>query len=307
MHNITHSFVQLKDSGIIKDWRCCDCKEVLTSNVESPVLVRDDSSVTFLMEFINKRIDSATRDITNNLLTVLCSEMVKLREDNKHLTQQIVSLKNIVLNQSAARSSHEAPVEVPSVNISKPVRRVTQKTVSVQKGEVNIPKNTDLPQSTKSIKTNRVTGIALESSDRFTRNVNKLSHTTAGKSVDGVSNEDNCGSFVTVTRKKRRHSTICGTAASDASFAAVVRRAWLFVGRAKMSVTVDDVGLYLRNKCPGYSFDVQNLTTNEKASTRSFRIGLDFHLLEDLNKPEFWPCNIVVRRYNFFRADGNAI
>lgn len=87
---------------------------------------------------------------------------------------------------------------------------------------------------------------------------------------------------------------------SESSFAAIVRRAYLYIGNVNPNVEKEAVVKYVADNCPDFGFDIEELPLSDGARTRSFKLTADFKMLETINKPEFWPQGIVVRR--FFRG-----
>lgn len=85
-------------------------------------------------------------------------------------------------------------------------------------------------------------------------------------------------------------------------FSGALSRAWLYVGRVTKGTTEHQVGQYLKKILPGREFVVEALPVNDNANSVSFKVGPDISLLDELNKPENWPKDVVVRRYNFFRS-----
>lgn len=86
-----------------------------------------------------------------------------------------------------------------------------------------------------------------------------------------------------------------------ATFAAMVKRAWLFVGRASLETTAESVQEYLNGEFPNEMFIVEALSNNNESTTKSFKFGMPFSLLEEALKPTHWPEGILIKRFNFFR------
>lgn len=105
-----------------------------------------------------------------------------------------------------------------------------------------------------------------------------------------------------VTRKK---TAILGTSTNNsaATFKAAERRGWLYIGRADEKTTTNDIKTFLEREHKGKSFTVEEITKHEtnKSKNKSFKVGVDYEMLELLRKPENWPRGIVVQRYQFFR------
>lgn len=90
------------------------------------------------------------------------------------------------------------------------------------------------------------------------------------------------------------------------SFAGAARKAWLYVGRAGVDTTTDQIARHLKKNFPSQEFVIDSLPTRENANSIAFRVGADMSLIDDLNKPNLWPKGIVVKRYRFFRHKSGA-
>ncbi|KAK9674672.1 hypothetical protein QE152_g40943 [Popillia japonica] len=90
-----------------------------------------------------------------------------------------------------------------------------------------------------------------------------------------------------------RKDVVVGIAAQDLdptiNFAAVAKRAWLYVGRAAPSTQPADVNGWLKKKFPERQFIIEALSNrnsnknNEKYSV-SFKVGVDLDILDELNR-----------------------
>lgn len=108
---------------------------------------------------------------------------------------------------------------------------------------------------------------------------------------------------VTVVRGSANISTIpVGVKTNDrtATFAAVARRAYLYVGNVQLQTSGEMINTYLKKKFAGCDFVVEPLPVKDNAQSKAFKLTFDFSLLDELNKPEVWPSGVIVKR--FFRA-----
>lgn len=101
---------------------------------------------------------------------------------------------------------------------------------------------------------------------------------------------------------------IKGTASSSTAnpasdqLKAADRKAWFYVDRAARNTTCNQLANYIKTKFPRVVMEVEELKqTNSNSTTKSFKLGVDFSLLEELSCPDFWPENIIVRRFKFLR------
>lgn len=101
-------------------------------------------------------------------------------------------------------------------------------------------------------------------------------------------------------RKQQRENKIFGTDMSDKdSFTATERKIWLYVGKCKQNTTEEQIKMYLERKCPEKTFVINKL--NSKGFNASFRVGAEIALKDVLYDPSFWPKDILIKQYKFFR------
>lgn len=129
----------------------------------------------------------------------------------------------------------------------------------------------------------------------------KFELSSQSKSVLGMNNEPTTKKNIPKdTKETVKKPTITGTENSQGSFTSATRRAWLHVSRAGNHVKEEDIVDHLTKKFPRSEFHVQMQPKREDASSVSFKVGADFSLLDELNKPETWPEGIDVKRFRFF-------
>ena len=81
------------------------------------------------------------------------------------------------------------------------------------------------------------------------------------------------------------------------------KRAWLYVGRTNLSTTTANLKTYLTDKLVTQDVTVDELETSKVdiKRSRSFKVGVSYEYLEQLETPEFWPKGIIIRKFRFFR------
>ena len=125
---------------------------------------------------------------------------------------------------------------------------------------------------------------------------------------EGNQNEDEWldePAWRTVTRRRwhtRRNQSSSGTimgTKKDEEMQAAEKTAWLYVGSLKKTTTRDSVVNYLNKNGVTGHLECEELHTlgNKKA----FKVGIPFAYLRNTQDPEFWPENIIVRRFRFPR------
>ncbi|KAJ4451794.1 hypothetical protein ANN_03266 [Periplaneta americana] len=105
-------------------------------------------------------------------------------------------------------------------------------------------------------------------------------------------------------QQPRSSGTLTGTGTEDNILKAAERKAWLFVGRLRQESTPESVKNFLSRKGIAEEIICEELPT--RGSTKAFKVGIPFNTLETVNKDEFWPAGINVRRFRFFRRRGGA-
>lgn len=134
---------------------------------------------------------------------------------------------------------------------------------------------------------------------------------TAGQQL--VSSEDDFKPVVSRKRvvKKRKQeglNTIVGTARNESGLElrAAERSGWLYVGRARSDTSAGSLKCYIEGKFPGKNFAVEEIPKHENntSKNKSFKLGFEIGLLEEIMSPNIWPEGLLVRRYKFFREQG---
>lgn len=85
------------------------------------------------------------------------------------------------------------------------------------------------------------------------------------------------------------------------SFAAVARRAYLYIGNVNPGAGKETITNYIKKKVPGVDFVIDELPKREEALSRAFKLTVDFTLLETFNKSDFWPQGVIVKRFFQFK------
>ena len=94
---------------------------------------------------------------------------------------------------------------------------------------------------------------------------------------------------------------------TDNILTAADKRAWIYVGRTNLSTTAANLKKYLTDKLNSQDVSVDELEANNVTvkTSRSFKVGVKYDYLECLEKPEFWPAGIIVRKFRFFRSNAS--
>lgn len=106
--------------------------------------------------------------------------------------------------------------------------------------------------------------------------------------------------------QKTEKKEIRGIDQSQASFGSVPKRTWLYVGRVAESVDEAQIENHLKMKFPEGQFQVESLEKNEHSTGKSFKVGANIELLEELYEPNIWPQGIIVKQFRFFRKPNRS-
>lgn len=278
-------YVQLRSSGVLADWCCGECKQCDASlqSVE-PVGMEIIGEERIIKNFLESRafrnlISVAIEEVkiaSNEAISALKQEIVALKSENEKLASTLTNLDLII------RSDALAPT------------RKTEETNMLN----NAKKTQTVLQKTKTPKNETYKDVAERSVKR--QNEPLLVNTTK-------SNEREDEKFTTVQHRRRKHRSEAsirgsGEISDDHSFASAKRMAWLYVGRAAKSVTKNDLESFLGSRFANRSFLVDELPAREPATSRAFKVGADFDLLDQLNDSNLWPTGIIIKRFHFFRG-----
>lgn len=124
----------------------------------------------------------------------------------------------------------------------------------------------------------------------------------------GVVNSKAAAQMAPVAKNVNKQNVIRGSAPTPAvavgskqhTFAAVARRAYLYIGNVNPNTDKDVIESYIRDKCPDSCPVLDDLPGRDNSISKAYKLTIDFIMLETLNKANFWPDGIVVKR--FFRA-----
>lgn len=124
----------------------------------------------------------------------------------------------------------------------------------------------------------------------------------AWRSVAGTGGAGNGSSrrVVPVSSKHGRHVSdpICrGTAVEQTGFTSGPRRVWLYVGGADSKTSVDAVKRYVMGKLTISEDQLVVEALGSGGQTRSFKVGVDSSYCDTVHAAEFWPRDILFRRF----------
>lgn len=86
---------------------------------------------------------------------------------------------------------------------------------------------------------------------------------------------------------------------TQTTFAAVARRAYFYIGNINPKTTKEEIFQYMKLRRPDDEFILDELPMREGALSRAFKLTTDFSLVDEVNKPDFWPQGVIIKK--FFR------
>ncbi|KAK9872810.1 hypothetical protein WA026_019594 [Henosepilachna vigintioctopunctata] len=104
----------------------------------------------------------------------------------------------------------------------------------------------------------------------------------------------------TKTKTNQYETRGCASVSTGDSFRAKPSKMWLYVGRAMTSVTESIVKDFIVSKCKiteVEDVDVKKLSLLGNSS--AFQVGIAPAYFEEINRAEFWPQGIIIRRFHF--------
>ena len=106
----------------------------------------------------------------------------------------------------------------------------------------------------------------------------------------------------TIVGTKRTPDT--AATVSGKELQAASRRAWLYIAHLHHNTTQELVESHLKKLNVTEIIECEEIQT--KGSLKAFKVGIPLKDLQHITKPELWPEGTTVRRYRFFRHQGQG-
>lgn len=255
------------------------------------------------------------RELINDLreqISCLQSEIMLMRQraHPNHETQKSLKAKN-------TRSTALVPLSIESNDTGTPTGAINAiNKAPHSKKLLTASRENGLIDKTTSLCPTQTTSMARSLQNAVSRPVSEVNQVNSGaKANGGVAVR--IGAVGPVTRRapaaaaagaRGNQDIVRGTAPTPAvavgstrdTFAAVARRAYLYVGNINPNTSRDTVANYIRSKQPNCNFVIDELPKRDGALSRAYKLTVDFSMLETYSQPDFWPEGVVIKR--FFRA-----
>lgn len=238
-------------------------------------------------EMLESLIRSAIKNETASLVSKieeLATEIANLKTVNQKLVEQMNTSKQ---QQTEARTEH--------VYVDKAVTYAVRAKQNKQKESNNT--TAAIPSTKQSGNSLTATPVAVNEHSTIRK---KLAQSSNVGTYDHNTDPENDDFTVFHGRRKRvQRKNIIGTGEDSDELKGAAKKIWLFIGRVEPDTTEAQVIKYLKRKIPTGEFSCEKIPTRSENSC--FKIGASYDYSENLNDPNFWPINTVVRRYLFRR------
>lgn len=296
-----HSCVKhLKTVKIINETTiaCCD-------GVIEPVKTDEELELSF-GSAVDVHEENNLKDLTHlkELLKHKDIIITDLREYIDSLKKQI-SLLNILVNNKTPAKKNLSHIDKQQqgdnptdVNVNVPYDLKNKKTST--KIESNLLGKDSIQTSKKGGKNSEVR-VNSSKSAKTSDNVKKASasESTASATSNNHGKKKNFS-------KPKNSARITGTAevTDNEIIKAAEKKAWLYVGKLSKETTAEKLRQYLTARVPLESVIIDEIPkgNGNESLAKSFKVGFDFHLLDDLTKHDLWPKGVVVKPFRFFRG-----
>lgn len=215
----------------------------------------------------------------------------------------MVGTRKDAKNADAKPQSNTIPVEWEKIirNIVAEETKILKEKIQLLEKEIELLKDQNLKICDYS-NTDRGSQNNYQQPDNDELNVSNSTTDTIieVKTHTQISEEHHKKDKINLPNKRRKEAEIVGTSKDQSSELAAARRIWVYVGRCRSDLTVEQLTSYLQSQSPGKHFEVEKLIT--KGRNSAFKVGTDFELKDAIYSPSYWPENILIKRFHFFRT-----
>lgn len=208
----------------------------------------------------------------------------KMKESNQNVTISIDELKKVIM-EAVSQETKQLFNEIKEL----------KNQISELKNEIN--RNTVTHKNLNEENNLKIFNLEMDTSSETIIEMDHMLKQTAEK-PNQQKTED-----TKTARVQSKWRTIRGTNevtdSEEVTLAAAPRMIWLYVGRCDPSTTMEQVQTFLERKCPNNKFEVVKL--DSKGKTLAFKVGANQSLENKLYDPFFWPKDIIIKRFKFFK------
>ncbi|KAJ2938078.1 hypothetical protein O0L34_g19404 [Tuta absoluta] len=249
-------------------------------------------------------------DVTRLLkdLVILKTELQLLRTESVSKTQ-IEELKTSIFSEVCARvtstnDNRKSNNSGPNVSLNKIDNAYTkrlEKRTSTDSGSASKNRSKDdVPMTPMRKRSDSLDTIVSPPSYRnITQRPKRQTNNNVNDAGHSVHNDNDDDFKIVINRKKQRslrNKNKCGTASGPSRLQVAELPEAIYLSRLKTTCNVDDVLDHIQSK-GAQAIDVQLLPQKKQLEFRSFKILVAKQNLDTFLSTDFWPTNLVFRRY----------
>lgn len=234
-----------------------------------------------------------------HLLTEKDARIRDLMKINSLLEQKIILIETAQRatdKQLIGKQKSKNDSEFTSETVQ--IKKVVESDKNISKKDDNLKKYVNKQKS----KMNEIIYLAGNTTTDKNQEPNLQRAFTGDGQTNEKSSKGNEWKEVTYKKKPRRDVGVFGTGGADPNgkITAIKKRAWIYVGKIANPevVTNEDVLNYLKRLG---SEDCTCERIDSKGAHAAFKVSVPFDLKDKALDPSFWPANVNIRRYNFYR------
>lgn len=284
----------------------CEEKEIEIQNLRARLSSLNEicfeNSINHQPEIINDNENSSVVDTQEKCFEDMeqltsCTHCVRYQLKIQYMKNEI-ALKTKMTNQLEERIDEQK-------HLIRLITATNRNPVEVSQGNENQNKSKHDDETSKTISTVRLSVPTTSHGKNLRINVTKDNNTKAPSGGNIKKGNMLTSSEEEKTNRKpyktRRIDVIKGTGTENCSLQSANKKAWLHLGKINKDCKEEDVVELIKAKFPENKTEiVVEKISREDSTSASFRLGIDFDLLEEVNRGDFWPRGVIVKRY-FFR------
>lgn len=102
-------------------------------------------------------------------------------------------------------------------------------------------------------------------------------------------------------KPKKQHAIFGTGSQTKTDITAVQRKTWIYVGRVTPGTGAAGMKKHCETIFPGRQIDLEILPKWKNSRTESFKIKIDYDLLDEAFNSDNWPIGSLIKKYTFFR------
>lgn len=226
-------------------------------------------------EMFAREIKNIIEEELKHQFSALLNEIVTLKKEVTILKETNIDLINLLTKSSNEQTSNTKIPNVSNPNLLFMTNSSTETVTQVQTTKNQKPR------------------------------ANKKNHHKQMPASETTSNKvQNIEDKQESTNKNKKNTIVVGTntfGSEKDEFGSGESLLWLYVGRCRQGTTAESIKSYMQKRSPGYSFEVTEL--DGAGRNKSFKVGANISLKDELYNSDYWPNGIVVKRFRFRKSN----